>query len=112
MAPSSPPPPPGHGLGTANRVTKAFIKMLRDLPDDIQKLAESRYKLFLKDPSHGSFQKKPVQDKKKTPHRDGSWSVRVSICYRAIFVIVDGANVWYWIGAHSAYNTFVGCKKK
>jgi hypothetical protein len=29
--------------------------------------------------------------------------------YRAIYVVVDGENVWYWIGTHAEYDKYLGC---
>ncbi len=43
-------------------------------------------------------------------HKAGSWSVSVTLKYRAVYVVVDDANVWYWIGTHNAYETFTGKK--
>jgi len=32
-----------------------------------------------------------------------SWSVRVSIRYRAVGVEVEEGLIWFWIGSHSDY---------
>jgi mRNA-degrading endonuclease RelE of RelBE toxin-antitoxin system len=106
------PSPTAGRIGSRNRLTPQFVKMLFDLPPDIQKLARQRFRQFLKTPFDPSFDTKPLHDKKKTPHKDGTWSVRVDRRYRALFVIENDTNLWYWIGSHNAYNTFVGCKKK
>jgi hypothetical protein len=30
--------------------------------------------------------------------------------YRAIYVVEDGVNIWYWIGTHAEYDQFIGEK--
>jgi hypothetical protein len=46
----------------------------------------------------------------KGRHQAGSWSVAVTMKYRAIYVPVGGVNVWYWIGTHNDYESFIGRK--
>jgi hypothetical protein len=49
-----------------------------------------------------------LKDTKKGEHVPDSVSISITMQYRAIFVVVDGINVWYWIGSHSEYNRFTG----
>ena len=39
-----------------------------------------------------------------------SISVSVTIGYRAIYVVRNNGNVWYWIGTHADYDKFTGRK--
>ncbi len=80
------------------------------LPKDIQELAGKTFGLFLRDPSHPSLDHHELEDVSKGRHAPHSWSVRVTIRYRAIYVVVDGVNVWYWIGTRSVFKTFTGSK--
>lgn len=47
---------------------------------------------------------------KKGRHGDGSRSVSITQKYRAIYVPEHGVNVWYWIGSHNDYESFIGRK--
>ena len=38
----------------------------------------------------------------------GSFSVSVTMNYRAIFFLDGPVNVWYWIGTHADYDRFTG----
>jgi hypothetical protein len=49
-----------------------------------------------------------LEDNNKGRHRKTSFSVTITMQYRAIFVVDGEVNVWYWIGSHSDYNTFTG----
>ena len=39
-----------------------------------------------------------------------SFSVSINMSYRAIYTVVDGVNLWYWVGSHTDYDTFLGRK--
>ena len=98
---------------SANRTTKNFRRQYSDLPSEIQLICRDYCVKFDEDPDHPSLRRKPLTDKSSTPHKDGSVSVSITMRYRAIYVTdSSGINVWYWIGSHASYNTFVGSSKK
>ena len=84
--------------------------MFASLPEAIQKLAEGAFEMFLSDPNHRSLRKKTLKDSSASSHIPGSESVRVTLSYRAIFIVdpVSNINVWYWIGNQSDYDKFIG----
>jgi hypothetical protein len=85
--------------------------MFAALPSEVQKLARDAYKLFVQNPAHPSLRHHGLDDTKKGRHKVGSFSVSITMQYRAIYVIDNGVNVWYWIGTHAQYKTFTASKK-
>ena len=63
---------------------------------------------FHRNPEAKSFRLHPLHNRKATSHKDGSFSVSIGGKYRALFVVDDEVRIWYWIGTHSEYDTFVG----
>lgn len=92
--------------------------MLEDLPPAIQQRAEELYELhFKKDPTAPILCTEDLHDQKSGRHRAGSKSVRITLRYRAIYVIDHGPDgkgeaqaCWYWVGSHESYNNFIGSK--
>jgi hypothetical protein len=80
------------------------------LPARIQQAAREAFRLFLADPHHPQLANHALHDSKKSRHRTGSRAVSITRAYRAIYVVEDDTNVWYWIGSHEDYNRFVGSK--
>jgi len=68
------------------------------LPEHIQELADKSFELLKTDPKHPSLHLKKVGE---------SWSVRVSIRYRALGVEVEEGLIWFWIGSHSDYEKLI-----
>jgi hypothetical protein len=65
--------------------------------------------LFNDNPAHPSLRHHDLQDRKKGNHVAGSFSVSITMQYRAIYVPGDdGVNIWYWIGTHGEYDRFTG----
>jgi hypothetical protein len=95
---------------TRNVRTKEFREQFGRLPDVIQRLADRAFATFVQDPSHSALRHHSLDENKRGQHRPGSFSVSISMQYRAIYTIDGDTNVWYWIGTHSEYNTFVGKK--
>jgi hypothetical protein len=91
-----------------NRRTPGFRTLFDELPKGIQQLAKSAFRLFLANPDHPSLRRHALNDNRKGRHRYGSVSVSITMQYRAIYVEVDGVNVWYWIGTHAQYKVFTG----
>jgi hypothetical protein len=83
--------------------------MFAHLPKHVQALARGAAKLFNDNPAHPSLRHHELEDTKKGQHVPGSFSVSITMQYRAIYVPEgDGRNVWYWIGTHGDYDTFTG----
>ena len=93
-----------------NRTTRAFRELFARLPARIQALARQACILFDTNPSHPSFRHHELSDVKKGKHVPGSFSVSVTLQYRAIYLDDAGVNVWYWIGTHADYDDFTGRK--
>jgi hypothetical protein len=73
-------------------------------------MAVAAYRQFCLDPSHPALRLHRLENRKKSPHKDDSFSVTVCLTYRAIYVVDGDTNVWYWIGTHNDYNSFIGEK--
>ena len=67
----------------------------RQLPKEIQKLADKNFELLKADPRHPSLSLKKV---------GRFWSVRVSLNYRALAKDRTEGLVWFWIGPHDVYD--------
>ena len=84
-----------------HRAQSRFWRCYRELPEEIQDLADRSYALLLKDSSHPSLHFKRV----------GSfWSSRVGLHYRALALEAEQDLVWFWIGSHADYDKLVGRK--
>jgi hypothetical protein len=93
-----------------NRRTAAFRAMFAALPAEIQQAARDAFRMFLANPRHPALRSHPLRPTGKGEHLSGSVSVSVTIKYRAIYVVRDGVNLWYWIGSHADYDAFIGKK--
>lgn len=100
-------------------MTNAFIRNVRTasfkaqfnrLPQNIQQLAVDAFARFLENPADPSLRHHPLGDNKKGQHREGSFSVSITMRYRAVYTRDGNVNVWYWIGKHSDYDAFIGRK--
>jgi hypothetical protein len=91
-----------------NRTTREFREQFARLPQRIQDLARSACLLFDVSPAHPSLRRHELADSKRASHVPGSFSVSITMQYRAIYVPVGGVNVWYWIGTHADYDSFTG----
>jgi hypothetical protein len=80
------------------RATPDFWYNYRQLPDDIQKLADRCYELLKQDSRYPSLHLKKV---------GLFWSVRIGLHYRALAVEEDGNMAWFWIGTHSEYDQLI-----
>ena len=76
-----------------------FWYLLRQLPEEVQVLAEANYKLLVDNPRHPSLQFKKVGK---------YWSVRVGLHYRALATDIDDGVLWGWIGSHAEYDHITG----
>src|SRR5262249_54337027 len=93
-----------------NRRTPGFRAQLAALPPTIQAVAHRAFAAFLRDPNHPSLCNHELVATKRGRHMEGSRAVSVTQKYRAIYVTQQGINVWYWIGTHNDYESFIGRK--
>lgn len=92
-----------------NKTTRDFREQYADLPDEIKEATLDSCILFDRDPSHPSLRRHELKDLKKGHHQPNSFSVSITMQYRAIYLVgEDGVNVWYWIGTHAAYKRYTG----
>jgi hypothetical protein len=84
--------------------------MFAALPLEAQRAARQAFRQFLRDPNHPALRLHELQATKRGRHQAGSWSVSVTLKYRAIYVPVAGVNLWYWFGTHNDYESFIGRK--
>ncbi len=80
-----------------SRTTKRFRGCLARLPDDVRRQARKAYELFSRDPRH------PGLGFKRVHATQSVYSVRISLDYRAVGVLVGDEIIWFWIGSHSDY---------
>lgn len=99
-------------MSTANRNVRTadYRAMQERLPPPIRKLAESAFATFQRNPDHPALRRHRLADSEAGRHRSGTWSVSITMKYRALYVVDGETNVWYWVGSHSDFDTFVGRK--
>lgn len=78
-----------------------FWQHYRQLPKEVQELADRAFNLLQADPSHPSLHFKKVGRTKQL------WSARVGIHYRALGMEKPEGVVWFWIGPHAEYDTLL-----
>ena len=78
--------------------SQQFWELYRQLPTEIQDLADSKFELLKQTPQHRSLNLKQV---------GRFWSVRVGRRYRALGVESDEGMVWFWIGTHAQYDKLI-----
>lgn len=76
------------------KTTPEFWAHYRNLPREVQRLADEKFKLLKRDPRHPSLNLKKV---------GVYWVARVGINYRTLAREEDGVLVWFWIGKHDEY---------
>ncbi len=72
-----------------------FWEYYRQLPREVQALADKSYALLRTDPHHPSLHFKRVGRTRQL------WSVRVGAHYRAPAMERPEGIVWFWIGTHA-----------
>ena len=88
-----------------SRRTKAFRECFARLPEEIQRIAREKYRIFRDNPRHPSFQVKPVRGVKA---RDGGplWEYRINRSYRAVCFVDGQTYVWVFVGSHDEFEGF------
>ncbi len=90
--------------------TKEFKEMFDRLPEQIQRLADGAFQRFTENPTDNALRHHALGENKRGRHRARSFSVSITMQYRAIYTRDGETNVWYWIGTHNDYETFTGVK--
>jgi hypothetical protein len=78
----------------------------RQLPDEIQQLANKNFELLKADPRHPSLRLKKMGQFWSVPEMGQFWSVRVGLHYRALAKDRSNGLVWFWIGPHDEYDRY------
>lgn len=94
-----------------NRTTRQFREQYGRLPPHTQEATRDACRLFDENPDHPSLRHHALEDRRSGQQAAGSFSVSITMQYRAIYVIDGGVNVWYWIGTHAQYKRFTGSKR-
>ena len=84
-----------------SRTSRRFREAYAELPDEVRRQARQAYLLFQNDPHHPSLRFKKVDEESNT------YSVRVSLGYRALGVMEGSTIVWFWIGTHAEYDRLI-----
>jgi hypothetical protein len=72
-----------------------FWACYRNLPANVQELADKNFDLLKSNPRHPSLHFKKIANYR---------SVRVGTYYRALAVEIPEGLLWFWIGSHSDYD--------
>jgi hypothetical protein len=85
-----------------SRITEDFITRFAQLPSAIQAQARQSYQKWRDNPAHPSLHFKRIHS------RDGIYSVRIGLGYRALGLKEDNETItWFWIGSHAEYDRLV-----
>jgi hypothetical protein len=82
-----------------SRTHAHFWDCFNALPEDVQRIAKEKYRVWGKNNFHPSLHFKPL--------KDDVWSVRINQSYRALGRRKVGLIVWFWIGTHAEYDRMV-----
>jgi hypothetical protein len=99
---------PSSGFRARNRATKDFLEMYGRLPKDLRKFVYETAIEFDRDPTRSTWSHRQLRPNSKGNHIPDSFTVRVTMSYRAIYVLDGEVRVWYWIGTHAEYDRFTG----
>jgi hypothetical protein len=70
----------------------------RNMPEEIQELADKNFELLKTNPRHPSLRLKKI---------GGFWTARVGLHYRAIAHEHPEGLIWAWIGDHKDYDSLL-----
>jgi len=83
-----------------HRTHPSFWEYYKQLPKEIQEVADKNFRFLKSDPRHASVRLKKMSD--------GLWSARVGLHYRALATDdTDDSLLWFWIGHHSEYDRMI-----
>jgi len=83
----------------SHHTTPDFWACYRNLPGEVQALADKSFALLKENSKHPSLHLKKV---------GRFWSARVGLHHRAVAVEGPMGLVWFWIGVHREYDKIVG----
>ena len=81
-----------------HRANPKFWRFYRQLPLEVQKLADENFDLLKHNPQHPSLHFKKV---------GRFWSARIGIHFRAVAVERGPDLVWFWVGRHDEYESII-----
>ena len=84
--------------------------MFAGLPAQYQQAAIAAFGMFRQNPQYPALRSHPLTPTKTGQHWPGSISGSITRGYRAIYAVRKCMNIWYWIGSHADYDTFIGRK--
>ncbi len=76
----------------------SFWENYKELPVEVQKLADKNFQIMKKNFKHPSLHLKKVKN---------YYSARIGIRYRALAVEIEEVLLWFWIGSHFDYDQIV-----
>jgi len=76
----------------------SFWENYKELPVEIQKLADKNFQILKKNFKHPSLHFKKVKN---------YYSARIGIRYRALAVEIEEGLLWFWIGSYFDYDQIV-----
>ncbi|PSQ86012.1 MAG: hypothetical protein BRD42_06640 [Bacteroidetes bacterium QS_3_64_15] len=79
--------------------TTSFWYHYRQLPEEVQRIADEKYRMLENNPYHPSLHFKKI-------HND-LWSARIGLEHRAVATPENGAFLWFWIGPHDEYEELI-----
>jgi hypothetical protein len=84
-----------------SQLTEDFLACFAKLPDSVKSQARKAYRLWRENRSHPSLHFKPIKG------REGLYSVRVSLGWRALGLLEGDTITWFWIGSHAEYDMLI-----
>ncbi|MFO0957507.1 MAG: hypothetical protein U0800_08570 [Isosphaeraceae bacterium] len=93
---------------SANRNVRrsSFKDLFAALPEWVKDQAQQAYDVFRRDPDHPSLRRHQLRNPGERVE-PGTFSISITMKYRALYFIDGGTNVWYWIGTHNDYDTYI-----
>ncbi|HTA31595.1 MAG TPA: hypothetical protein VK731_13970 [Candidatus Cybelea sp.] len=82
-----------------SRAHAQFWECFNALPEEIQRVAKEKYRLWEQDCFHASLHFKLLQS--------DVWSVKINQSYRALGRRKGALIVWFWIGTHADYDKLI-----
>ena len=91
-----------------NKSTRPYRERYKKLPASVQALVREYAIRFHEDPTSKSLRVKELKETHRGRHCPGTFSVSITMKYRALFFWKDGVRYWYWIGTHADYDNYIG----
>ena len=80
---------------TKNIPEPSFWRCYEALPEEVRRLADKQFQLFLENPGHPSL---------GFARKGQVYAVEIGRSYRALARRKGDTYYWFWIGSHEAYN--------